>query len=79
MSPTVFKKQNYRFFFFSREVNRMHIHVISPEGEAKFWIEPEIELVKSTGFNKKQINLLLNLINEKENEIKNSWKEHFGS
>ena len=57
----------------------MHIHVISPEGEEKFWIEPEIELVKSTGFNKKQINLLLNLINEKENEIKNSWKEHFGS
>ncbi len=55
MSPTVFKEQNYRFFFFSREVERMHVHVINPEGEAKFWIEPEIELVKSTVFNKKQI------------------------
>ncbi len=57
----------------------MHIHVVSPDGEAKFWIEPEIELVKSIGFNKKQINLLLNLIKEKEYEIRNSWKEHFGS
>jgi hypothetical protein len=57
----------------------MQIHVISPEGEAKFWIEPEIELVKSIGLNKKQINLLLNLIKEKENEIRNSWNEHFGS
>ena len=79
MSPTVFKEQNYRFFFFSREEQRMHIHVVSPDGEAKFWIEPEIELVKSIGFNKKQINLLLNLIKEKEYEIRNSWKEHFGS
>ncbi len=57
----------------------MHVHVVSPEGEAKFWIEPEIELVKSTGLSKKQINLLLKLINEKQNEIRNSWKEHFGS
>jgi len=79
MSPTVFKEQNYRFFFFSREEARMHVHVVSPEGEAKFWIEPEIELVKSIGFNKKQINLLLNLIKVKENEIRNSWNEHFGS
>ncbi len=79
MSPTVFREQNYRFFFFSREEERMHIHVVSPEGEAKFWIEPEIELVKSIGLNKKQINLLLNLIKEKQNEIRNSWKEHFRS
>jgi len=47
MSPTVFKTKSYRFFFFSREEKRMHIHVISPNGEAKFWIELEIELVKS--------------------------------
>ncbi|MBM3434955.1 MAG: DUF4160 domain-containing protein [Bacteroidetes bacterium] len=42
MSPTVFKIGKYRFFFFSREELRKHIHVISPEGEAKFWIEPEV-------------------------------------
>jgi len=52
MSPTVFKEQNYRFFFFSREEKRMHIHVISPEGEAKFWIEPKIEIARSIGLDK---------------------------
>jgi hypothetical protein len=78
MSPTVFKKRNYRFFFFSREEERVHVHVISPDGEAKFWMEPEIELVKSVGFNQKQIKLLEKIIKDNENEIKNRWKEHFG-
>lgn len=79
MSPTVFKKRKYRFFFFSREEKRMHIHVISPDGEAKFWIEPEVELVKSVGFNQKQIKLLKNIIKENKDEIRSSWRRHFGS
>lgn len=78
MSPTVFKKRNYRFFFFSREEKRMHVHVISPNGEAKFWIEPKIELEKSVGFNQKQIKLLEQIINENKDEIRNSWRKHFG-
>ena len=49
MSPTVFRYKNCRFFFFSREEPRIHIHVLSEDGEAKFWIEPEIELAASRG------------------------------
>lgn len=79
MSPTVFKKGNYRFFFFSREEKRMHIHVISSDGEAKFWIEPEIELAKSVGLNFRQIKMLENIIKENRNEISSRWKKHFGS
>ena len=44
MSPTVFRYKNYRFFFFSNEEPRMHVHIFSPAGEAKFWIEPVIAL-----------------------------------
>ncbi len=47
MSPTVFRECGYRFFFFSREEERMHVHVLSGNGEAKFWLEPEIELAKN--------------------------------
>jgi len=47
MSPTVFKESGYRFFFFSREEERMHVHVTSGDGEAKFWLEPDIELAKN--------------------------------
>jgi hypothetical protein len=49
VSPTVFRLRNYRFYFFSREEPRMHVHVLSPDGEAKFWIEPTIELAMNKG------------------------------
>jgi hypothetical protein len=47
MSPTVFRHQSFRFHFFSREEPRMHIHVHCPHGEAKFWMEPSIELARN--------------------------------
>ena len=47
MSPTVFRDGPYRFFFFSREESRIHVHVESSEGEAKFWLDPEIEAARS--------------------------------
>ena len=58
MSPTVFRYKNYRFFFFSREETRKHVHVSSPEGQAKFWIEPVVALADYSGF---RINRLENL------------------
>ncbi|MEL6711034.1 MAG: DUF4160 domain-containing protein, partial [Pseudomonadota bacterium] len=55
MSPTVFKDSGYRFFFFSREEERMHVHIISGDGEAKYWLEPEIELAKNHRYTRKQL------------------------
>lgn len=49
MSPTVFRIGRYRFYFFSREEDRMHVQVYSPNGEAKLWIVPQIELGMSKG------------------------------
>jgi hypothetical protein len=79
MSPTVFKYKNYRFLFFSREESRIHIHVTSPEGEAKFWIKPEISLAKNFGFSQNQITELKKVVEEHKNDIENAWTEHFGS
>jgi hypothetical protein len=36
VSPTVLQQGPYRFYFNSREETRMHIHVESPDGRAKF-------------------------------------------
>ncbi|MCJ7778178.1 MAG: DUF4160 domain-containing protein [Sedimentisphaerales bacterium] len=55
----------------------MHVHVDSPDGEAKFWITPEVQLVKNFGFSKKQITEMTKVIEEHKNEIENAWKEHF--
>ncbi len=79
MSPTVFRYKKYQFFFFSREEIRKHIHVYSSDGEAKFWIEPEVTLDKSEGFSKKELNILQKVIEERLNEIKKAWKKHFES
>jgi len=42
MRPTVFREKGYLFFFFSREEERVNVHIVSGEGETKFWLSPEI-------------------------------------
>lgn len=79
MSPTVFRARGYRFFFFSREEPRTHVHVISGDGEAKFWLEPEIELAKNFRYSRKQIKEIEVLIEEHYDELISAWREHFGS
>ena len=76
MSPTIFREGSYRFHFFSKEENRIHIHVISPDGEAKFWIEPIISLENYSGFSTKQLNGLQKIIERNKNEIVKKWKKH---
>ena len=64
MAPTVFRKGAFRFFFFSREELRMHVHVTHTDGEAKFWLEPQIELAMNQGLSKPQINEVLLLVQD---------------
>lgn len=78
MSPTVFKESGYRFFFFSREEERMHVHIVSSEGEAKFWLEPEIELARNHGHSRKQLKNIESLIEVHHDELVSAWKQHFG-
>jgi len=77
VSPTVFRHKGYRFFFFSREEERIHVHVESGKGEAKFWLEPSISIAMSYGLAERDLQEVGKIIKEKENEIRNSWKEHF--
>lgn len=49
MTPTVFPAKGFRFFFFSREESRMHVHVYASGREAKFWVEPKVELERNAG------------------------------
>ena len=57
----------------------MHVHVQSAQGEAKFWIEPEIELAANFGVPDHEIAKILNLIRKREDEIREGWNRHFGS
>lgn len=77
MSPTIFRYKKYQFYFFAREEKRLHVHVYSPDGEAKFWIEPVIALANSYGLTAKQIREMQKIIEEKQDEIKRAWEKFF--
>jgi hypothetical protein len=77
VSPTVFREDGYRFFFFSREETRMHVHVISGDGEAKFWLEPEIELATNYHYSRSQLKDIESLIEVHSNELISAWQQHF--
>ena len=56
----------------------MHIHVHCERGEAKFWLEPKIELAQNVGMTARQIRAVHSLIEEHDDEIRNAWQKHFG-
>lgn len=64
-------------FFFSREEPRRHVHVISGDGEAKFWLEPEIELATAYGLTSKKLRTVRKLIEEHYDELIDAWDRHF--
>ena len=78
MSPTIFRERGYRFFFFSREEARMHVHVMSASGEAKFWLEPEIAVARSTGLSPRELARIRRIIKSHEIELCHAWQSHFG-
>ncbi len=79
MSPTVFREGAFRFFFFSREEMRIHVHVAHTDGEAKFWLEPIIELALNQGLSQKQLNEAQTLVQTHHEEIVHAWRVHFGN
>jgi hypothetical protein len=78
MSPTVAKDGPYRLFFFSREEARIHIHVAHADGEAKFWLTPEILLANHTGLSEKQLRESQIIVQAHLKEICDAWSQHFG-
>ncbi|MBN2541743.1 DUF4160 domain-containing protein [bacterium] len=57
----------------------MHVHVYCAEGEAKFWLEPDIKVAKNWGLSDSQIIELTKIVKEHKNEIRDHWKKHFKS
>jgi hypothetical protein len=77
MSPTIFKWKDYRFFFFSREERRPHVHASCPDGEAKFWLEPAVDLARNHKLSQTQVMELKKTVEEKKNDILDAWRRHF--
>jgi hypothetical protein len=57
----------------------MHVHVQCGDGDAKFWLEPGIELAENYGLNSRQISTARRLVEEHADEIRHGWQDHFRS
>ena len=55
----------------------MHIHVQGADGEAKFWLEPEIDLAQNYGLSQRSLKKALQLTKEHKDEIHAVWNKHF--
>ena len=77
VSPTLFHYKGYRFFFFSKEEARPHVHVYCGDGEAKFWVEPEVSLARNYGLSEKQVREIQEITEERKDEIREGWKKYF--
>ena len=55
----------------------MHVHVYCGDGEAKFWLEPRVELVKNFRLSQNQLKEIELIIEEHYDELKRAWEEHF--
>ncbi len=56
----------------------MHVHVISGDGEEKFWLEPETVLAKSYRYSRKQLKEIESLVEDHYNELASAWEQYFG-
>jgi hypothetical protein len=55
------------------------VHVESADGEAKFWLEPEVEVARNYRLTESDLTKIRKLILEHEKEIRDAWNSHFGS
>lgn len=55
----------------------MHVHVVSGDGEAKFWLEPEIVLARNFHYSRRQLNEIESLVEVHCDELISAWQKYF--
>ncbi len=78
MSPVFRRESEYTFKIYSNEEERMHIHVLYGSKEAKFWLEPNVELAKNSGILMYKLNEIRKIVEEYADEFKRQFREHIG-
>ena len=56
----------------------MHIHVIRAEKEAKFWLEPNVELAENDGFANHELNKIQKMVEQYGDQFKEQFSQHIG-
>ncbi|MEE3483522.1 MAG: DUF4160 domain-containing protein [Bacteroidales bacterium] len=78
MSPVFRREGEYTFKIYSNEEERLHIHVLCGGDEAKFWLEPQVELAKNTGIPEYKLNEIKKIVEKNADNFKEQFRQHVG-
>lgn len=79
--PTIFHYDGFRFFFYSNEGDPrepMHVHVMKDGREAKFWLDSEVSVAASRGFDARTVRRLRAVVMARREIIEGAWRDYFG-
>lgn len=79
--PVVFRYKGFRFFFYSNEGDPrepVHVHVRAGGQEAKLWLEPQVRVAASYGFDAGTLRELVEVAQAHRETIEKAWHEYFG-
>ena len=75
--PTVLRIGSLRFHFYSDEGHEpSHIHIRSPDGECKFWLDPGIGLAHNRGVRAHDLRRIEQLVFEHQEYLRRSFNEY---
>lgn len=76
--PIVLRVGPYRFHFWSNEGSEPpHVHVIREKCEAKFWLDPLVELAENRRFSAHELNRVRKLVEKHRALLLEAWNEFF--
>jgi uncharacterized protein YgfB (UPF0149 family) len=78
MSPVFRRESEYTFKIYSNEEERMHIHVICGGHEAKYWLEPCVELAKNTGIPEHKLSEIKKIVEKYADSFREQFRQHIG-
>ena len=78
MSPVFKREGEYTFKIYSNEEERMHIHILHGANDAKFWLEPHVELAENNGIAEERLSKIKKIVENNANRFKEQFKEHIG-
>ncbi|HUO13451.1 MAG TPA: DUF4160 domain-containing protein [Verrucomicrobiae bacterium] len=78
--PTVFCERGFRFFFYSNECSPrepVHVHVERGGVEAKFWLNPVVQVAYNGGYGARTLRELRGIIEANADLIERTWNAFF--
>lgn len=73
--PTLLQKNGFRFFIPTLDHPPPHVHVAKAGAEAKFDLEPVVELVKVEGMKMRDLEAAFEIAQEHREEFLAAWKK----